>query len=124
MKHHRLVGRPQERVEGPILPQKCRIHSKEKLLALKQTGGMEYVKKFSTLMLDIRDMSEKDKIFLFINGLQPWGKTKIYEKKIQDLATAIASTERLLDFGSKASFQRKITQNSNTRGKPDKSQGH
>ena len=55
-------------------------------------------------MLDIMGTSEKDKVFFFINGLQPWAKTKIHEKKVQDLATAIASAERLLDFGNKASF--------------------
>ena len=44
-------------------------------------------------MLDIRSMSEKDKVFLFVNGLQPWAKTKIHENKVQDLATAIASVE-------------------------------
>ena len=55
-------------------------------------------------MLDIRGTSEKDRVFLFINELQPWAKTKIYEKNVQDLATTIASTERLLNFGSEASF--------------------
>ena len=57
------------------------------------------------MMLDIKGTSKKDKVFLFINGLKPWAKTKIHEKKVQGLATAIASAERLLDFGNEASFQ-------------------
>ena len=44
-------------------------------------------------------------------------KQKIHEKKVQDLATAIASAERLQDFGNEASFQRKTTQAPNTGGK-------
>ena len=28
-----------------------------------------YVKKFTTIMLDIRDMMEKDKLFAFLDGL-------------------------------------------------------
>ena len=83
----------------------------EKLITLKQTGSIrDYVRQFSTLMLDMRGTLEKDKVFFFINGLQSWAKTKIHEKKVQDLATAIASAERLLDFGNKASFQRRTTQ--------------
>ena len=56
-------------------------------------------------------------MFFFINGLQTWAKTKIHEKKVQDLATAIASTERLLDYGNEVSYQRKTTQALNTGAK-------
>ena len=119
------MGRSQGRVEGPILPQKCRIYSKRKTNTLKQTASIrDYVRQFSTLMLDIRDKSEKDKVFLFINRLKPWAKTKIHEKKVQDLATAIANSERLLDFGNEASFQRRTTQAPNTGGKTYKPPGH
>lgn len=54
----------------------------EKLLALTQTSSIrEYVRLFSALMLDIRGMLEKDKIFLFINALQQWAKTKNIREK-------------------------------------------
>ena len=77
----------------------------EKLITLKQTESIrDYVRQFSTLMLDIRGTSEKDEVFFVINGLQSWAKTKIHEKKVQDIANAIASAERLLDFGNEASF--------------------
>ena len=75
-------------------------------------------------MLDIRGTSEKDKVFFFINGLQQWAKTKIHEKKIEDLATAIASAERLLDYGNEASYQRKTTQAPNSGGKTYRLSGH
>lgn len=32
----------------------------------------DYVKQFLTLMLDIKDMSKKDKLFYFIEDLKPW----------------------------------------------------
>ena len=67
-----------------FFPENVEYIAREKLIALKQTRSIgEYVRQFSTLMLDIRGTLEKDKIFLFINGLQPWGKTKIYEKKFK-----------------------------------------
>ena len=54
----------------------------EKLIALKQTGSIrDYVRQFSTRMLDIKGTSEKDKVFFFLNGLQPRAKTKIHEKR-------------------------------------------
>ena len=97
----------------------------EKLITLKQTGSIrDYVRQFSTLMLDIRGTSKKDNVFFFINGLQSWAKTKIHEKKVQDLATAIVSTERLLDFGNEASFQRRTTQAPNTGGKTYRPPSH
>ena len=43
------------------------------LKKLKQTGTMrEYVKTFSSLMLDIKNMLKDDKLFNFMFGLQPW----------------------------------------------------
>ena len=105
-------------LKDQFFPENIEYIAREKLITLKQTGSIkDYVRQFSTLMLNIRGTSEKDKVFLIINGLQPWAKTKIHEKKVQDLATAIASAERLVDFGNEASFQRRTTQAPNTGGK-------
>lgn len=57
-------------------------------------------------MLDIRDMSKKDKIFCFVEGLKPWVKTKLYEQKIQDLASALTVVERLLDYNCEQAPQK------------------
>ncbi|KAA0043311.1 reverse transcriptase [Cucumis melo var. makuwa] len=51
-------------------------------------------------MLDIRDMSEKDKAFCFVEGLESWAKTKLYEQKVQDLMSAYAAAKRLFDLTS------------------------
>ena len=41
-----------------------------KLRELRQTRFVQdYVKKFTTIMLDIRDMTKKDKLFAFLDGL-------------------------------------------------------
>ena len=46
--------------------------ARHELQDLKQTSTVrEYVKKFSTLMLDIQDMSKKDKMFFLLEGLKP-----------------------------------------------------
>ncbi|KAA0045082.1 uncharacterized protein E5676_scaffold78209G00350 [Cucumis melo var. makuwa] len=65
------------------------ILARRKLRKLKHTGSIrEYVKQFAGLMLDIRDMSEKDKVFCFVEGLKSWAKTKLYEQRVQDLTSA------------------------------------
>ncbi|KAA0062128.1 reverse transcriptase [Cucumis melo var. makuwa] len=58
-------------------------------------------------MLDIQDISKKDKVFCFIEGLKLWAKTKFYEQKVQDLASAFAVAERLFDCGGDQGSQKK-----------------
>ena len=58
----------------------------------------EYVKKFSGLMLNIKDMSEKDKLFYFLERLKPWARTELHKQRGQDLATAQIAAERLTDY--------------------------
>ena len=65
-----------------FFPENVEHLAMEKLIALKQTRSIrDYVRQFSTLMLDIRGTSKKDKVFFFINGLQPWAKKKKYTRK-------------------------------------------
>ncbi|KAA0055060.1 uncharacterized protein E6C27_scaffold43052G002320 [Cucumis melo var. makuwa] len=83
------------------------ILARRKLRDLKHTGKIrEYVKKFGGLMLDIRDMSEKDKVFCFFEGLKPWVKTKLYEQMVQDLTSAYAAVEWLFDMTSDSQDKR------------------
>ncbi|KAL6321338.1 hypothetical protein AAG906_016393 [Vitis piasezkii] len=37
----------------------------------------DYIKEFSSLMLDIKNMSEEDKLFNFMSGLQGWAQTEL-----------------------------------------------
>ena len=60
----------------------------------------EYVKQFVGLMLNIRDMTKKDKVFCFLERLKSWAKTKLYEQRVQYLTSAYAATERLFDMSN------------------------
>ena len=54
-----------------FLPTNSAWLARESLKRLKHTGSVrEYVKEFSSIMLDIRNMSDEDKLFNFISGLQ------------------------------------------------------
>ncbi len=59
-------------LKNQFLPENVEFIARRKLRQLRQTGTVrDYVKQFSALMLDIRDMSEKDKLFYFIVVLKP-----------------------------------------------------
>ena len=75
------------------------IIARRKLKELRHTGSIrDYVKQFSGLMLDIRDMFEINKVFSFIEGLKLWTEIKLYEHRVQDLSTAYAIAKRLFNL--------------------------
>ncbi|KAL0343425.1 UNVERIFIED_CONTAM: hypothetical protein Sangu_1229900 [Sesamum angustifolium] len=60
------------------------------------TGSVrDYVKTFSALMLDIRDMSEKDKLFTFMEGLKPWARLELQRQRISTRRTGRIGRPRL-----------------------------
>ncbi|KAA0051479.1 uncharacterized protein E6C27_scaffold55G002480 [Cucumis melo var. makuwa] len=88
-------------LRSQFFPENVEILARRKLHDLRHTGEIrEYVKQFAGLMLDIRDMSEKDKVFYFVEGLKPWARAKLYEQRVQDLTSAYAAAERLFDLTS------------------------
>ena len=58
----------------------------------------EYVKEFSSLMLDIKNMHDDDKSFNFMSGLQGWPQTELQREGVRDLPIAMASTDYLVDY--------------------------
>jgi len=90
-----------QELRSQFFPENVEILARRKLRELKHTGLIrDYVKQFAGLMLDIRDMSEKDKVFCFVEGLKPWAKAKLYEQRVQDLTSAYAAAERLFDLSN------------------------
>ncbi|KAA0041740.1 gag-asp_proteas domain-containing protein [Cucumis melo var. makuwa] len=72
-------------------------------------------------MLDIRDMSEKDKVFCFVEGLKPWARAKLYEQRVQDLTSVYAAAKRLFDLTSDSQDVRRHQSSSpgrNRNGRP------
>ena len=59
-------------LKAQFLPTNTAWVARDSLNKLKQTSTVrEYVKTFSSLMLDIKNMSEEDKLFNFMYSLQP-----------------------------------------------------
>ncbi|KAL5805033.1 hypothetical protein ACOSQ3_031833 [Xanthoceras sorbifolium] len=58
----------------------------------------EHVKEFSSLMLDIQNMSEEDKLFNFMYGLQTWAQAKLRRQGVKDVPSAMVAAEGLVGF--------------------------
>ena len=66
---------------------------------LKHTNSVQdYVKEFSSLMLNIRNMSEEDKLFNFILGLQAWAQMELRRQGVRDLPATIPTIDCLIDY--------------------------
>ena len=87
----------EERLKDQFLPMNTAWMAREALKKLKQTGSVrDYVKEFSSLILDIKGMFKVDKLFNFMSGLQGWAQTELRRQGVQDLPLAIADC--LVDY--------------------------
>ena len=100
-------GRPQidtwetlkRELKEQFLPTNSAWLARESLKRLKHTGSVrEYVKEFSSIMLDIKNMSDEDKLFNFISGLQGWAQTELRRQGVHDLPTAMVAADCLVDY--------------------------
>ena len=90
---------------------------------LKHTGSIcDYVKEFSSLMLEIPNMTEEELLFNFMDNLQGWAEQELRRRGIQDLATAMALAESLMDYKRGDSSKVESLENSHAMGGGDKVQ--
>ncbi|CAL9000421.1 unnamed protein product [Prunus brigantina] len=86
-------------LRAQFLPCNAAWLAREALKNLKQVGSVEdYVKTFCSLMLDVSNMFEEDKLFNFLTNLQPWAQTELRRQDVRSLNSAIAAAERLMDY--------------------------
>ena len=86
-------------LKDQFLPTNTAWVARDALKKLRQTGTVrEYVKTFSSLMLDIKNMSKEDKLFNFMSGLQPWAQMELKRQAVRDLPTAMSAADALVDY--------------------------
>ncbi|GKD23036.1 putative retrotransposon gag domain, aspartic peptidase domain protein [Tanacetum coccineum] len=63
---------------GDIERENAKNEAKSRLRKLKQSGTIrEYIKDFTTLVLEIPELSDQDSLFYSLDGLQGWAKTEL-----------------------------------------------
>ena len=86
-------------IKRQFYPEDVAYLARKNMKRLKHTGSIrEYVKEFSTLMLEIPNMFEEELLFNFMHNLQSWAKQKLRRRGVQDLATTMAVVESLVDY--------------------------
>ncbi|KAL4558684.1 hypothetical protein LXL04_036885 [Taraxacum kok-saghyz] len=71
----------------------------KKLRGLKHSGAIkDYVAEFTSLMLELPDLQEKEKLFFFQDGLQSWAYNELKRRNVLTIDEAIAAAEDLIDF--------------------------
>ncbi|RVX00610.1 hypothetical protein CK203_030390 [Vitis vinifera] len=114
-------------IKRQFYPEDVAYLARKSLKRLKHTGSIrEYVKEFSTLMLEIPNMAEEELLFNFMDNLQSWAEQELRRRGVQDLATAMAVAESLVDYRRGDSSKPKPPSKGNqAKGGGDKrSQGH
>ncbi|XP_074298650.1 uncharacterized protein LOC141629571 [Silene latifolia] len=82
-------------------PENAAELASKKLRNLKQTGSIrEYIKQFTTPLLQIDGMPESLSLLYFKDGLQRWAKEEIKLRGVKTLSDAIAVAESLYESSS------------------------
>ena len=86
-------------IKKQFYPEDVEYMARKKIKHLKHTGSIrDYVKGFSSLMLEAQGMDEKDLVFNFMDNLQSWAEQELRRQSVQDLSIAMAVAESLMDF--------------------------
>jgi len=96
-----------ERVETEFVPRNFDYISRCKLRDLVNATNenlRQYVRAYSELMLEIRNMHELDHVCQFVMGLPTWAKRKLEENWPSSLSKAITKVEGFSDVGRSEKF--------------------
>nr|XP_033510766.1 uncharacterized protein LOC117275574 [Nicotiana tomentosiformis] len=73
-------------------PMNVVYEARRKLRELQQMATIrEYVREFTSLMLQISSLSEEDFLFYFMDGLQNWAKQELRRYQVANMDKAIGS---------------------------------
>ena len=80
-------------IKKQFYPEDVAYLARKNMRRLKHTGSIrDYVKEFSSLMLEIPNMTQEELLFNFMDNLQGWAEQELRRRGVQDLATAIGSS--------------------------------
>eukprot|EP00253_Pinus_taeda_P030757 PITA_30757 len=95
-------------LQSHFSPQDETWEARTKIKFIKQTGSLQtYQQEYSSAVLELPDMAEKDKVFNFIIGLKPWACNEVKRQKIRTLEEAFAAVDRLVDQYDETSSEKK-----------------
>ncbi|KAH0715262.1 hypothetical protein KY284_008167 [Solanum tuberosum] len=88
-----------EEFKKDFFPNIVIYEAKHTFRELKQTGNIRaYVQEFTTLTLQIPNLTDDDMLFHFMDGLQNWARTELERRQVRTIDEAITQAETLTDF--------------------------
>ncbi|KAL0282361.1 UNVERIFIED_CONTAM: hypothetical protein Sangu_2955000 [Sesamum angustifolium] len=87
-----------EAIREQFFPENVEYNARRALRKLEHTGSVRICENLLGADAGYRDMSEKDKLFTFMEGLKPWARLELQRQRVTDLGSAMAAAERLTDF--------------------------
>ncbi|KAJ9690623.1 hypothetical protein PVL29_013000 [Vitis rotundifolia] len=107
-------------IKRQFYPEDVAYLARKNMRRLKHTGSIsDYVKEFSSLMLEIPNMTEEELLFNFMDNLQGWAEQELRRRGVQDLATTMAVAESLMDYKRGDSSKVESLEDSHTTGGGD-----
>eukprot|EP00253_Pinus_taeda_P010563 PITA_10563 len=104
-------------------PQDETWEASKKINFIKQAGSLQaYQREFSSAALELPDMAERDKVFNFIIGLNPWARNEVKRQKIRTLEEAFTAIDRLVDHYDETSNEKKKSDKPKEKKKDDASE--
>ena len=108
-------------IKRQFYPKDVAYLARKNMRCLKHTCSIQdYVKEFSSLMLEIPNMTEEELLFNFMDSLQGWAEQELRHRGVQDLATAMAIAESLTDYKRGDSSKVESLEDSHATGEGDK----
>ena len=69
--------------------------ARNQLMALMHSSRVQdYIKMFLRFMLEIKYMSEENRLYHFLKGLQPWVQSVLHRQNVQYIVVAIVVAEK------------------------------
>ncbi|XP_049394692.1 uncharacterized protein LOC125858983 [Solanum stenotomum] len=115
-----------EEFKKAFFPNNVIYEVKRKFKELKQTESIRaYVKEFTTLTLQIPNLTDEDMLFHFMDGLQNWAKMELERRQVKTIDEAITQAESLTDFKPDRhdKAKGKDARNSHAKGGGDRGRG-
>ncbi|XP_048228190.1 uncharacterized protein LOC125369504 [Ricinus communis] len=92
-------GEFKKELKKQIYPENAIRDARAKLRRLSHTRSIkEYVKEFTDTLLEIPNYTDEEALFAFTDGLQIWARLELESRGVQDLNTAIAVAESLIEI--------------------------
>ncbi|XP_019057348.1 PREDICTED: uncharacterized protein LOC109116424, partial [Tarenaya hassleriana] len=89
-----------------FVPTNAGEEARTRFRRLRQTGSIvDYIREFSSLCLELNDLSDRDALFHFKDGLKEFARLEVNRRNAQTLDEAITIVEGLPDYSSRPSQQ-------------------